>query len=78
MMLVYLFVYVRCVVITAVFEDSDIGYSFLANSGKDQDEWTTALNSGRSGRNPLIIIIIPLAPSPPSLLLCRLYVVTSI
>lgn len=29
-----------------VFEDSDIGYSFLANSGKDQDEWTTALNSG--------------------------------
>jgi len=29
-----------------LFEDGDSGYSFVANSAKEQDEWTTALNSG--------------------------------
>lgn len=39
-MIEYLLVY-------TVFEDSDLGYHFVANSAKDQDEWSTALNSGR-------------------------------
>ena len=30
-----------------VFEESDISYWFMANSAKDQDEWSTALSSGR-------------------------------
>ena len=38
---------VMCVVVYPVFEDCDLGYHFVADSAKDQDEWSTALNSGR-------------------------------
>lgn len=30
-----------------VFEESEISYWFMANSAKDQDEWSTAISSGR-------------------------------
>ena len=33
--------------VCVVFEESDISYWFMANSAKDQDEWSTALSSGR-------------------------------
>ena len=33
--------------VSTVFEESDISYWFMANSAKDQDEWSTALSSGR-------------------------------
>lgn len=36
-----------CVSVCIVFEESDISYWFMANSAKDQDEWSTALSSGR-------------------------------
>ena len=35
----------------SVFEESEISYWFMANSAKDQDEWSVALSSGRYHTN---------------------------
>ena len=57
-----------------VFEESEISYWFMANSAKDQDEWSTAISSGRYVYNMVqtmktypynVYHILRVYPSPP-------------
>lgn len=58
-LLLHLFVYYFTLsTARAVFQENDSGgYLFTANSARDQDEWTTALNSSRYRIDPLKVIL---------------------
>lgn len=52
-----------------MFEESEISYWFMANSAKDQDEWSTALSSGRYHINNISILFLFFIPAVFILLL---------